>query len=78
MSTVPPRLRPAGAIDGSHAALTSTASYLGREAVRDVFPSAGEKAAPPFFFVVDRRTPSRHHGSARQAAGGTGTDLELH
>jgi len=23
-------------------------------------------------------TPSRHHGSARQAAGGTGTDLELH
>ena len=54
LSTVPPRLRPAGAIDGSHAALTSTASYLGREAVRDVFPSAGEKAAPPFCFVVDR------------------------
>ena len=66
-------------MDGSHAVLTSTASYSRRKAVRDVFPSASrEKAAPSFCFVVDRRTPSRHHGSARQAAAGTGTGLELH
>jgi hypothetical protein len=42
-----------------------------------VFPSTREKAAPSLGFVVDRRTLSRHRGSARQAAG-TGTDREPH
>jgi hypothetical protein len=39
------------------------------------FWSAREEAAPSVCFVVDRRAPSRHRGSARHAAG-TGTDRD--